>query len=384
VTSDRATPEIDAYCNERATNALELLRELVEIESPSGDAASMARLAQRVAECLERSGAAVELLDSRRGPNLLARFGTGERPILLLGHLDTVWTKGTLETIPWRVEDGFAYGPGVFDMKAGVVIAIETLSLLAHLGSHVPITVLLTCAEEIGSGTSRALLEREARASRAVLVLEPPLPGGGAKTSRSGVAGYSLKVTGRAAHAGLDPEKGISAIGVLAEIVTQLHALTDIPNGLTVNVGTISGGTRSNVIAAEATAEVDVRFRTAAQAKLVDDAVRNLRPSVDDAVVDVRGGINRPPFERSAATMDLFAVAFEAARVSGFELRNGHVGGASDGNYTAAIGAATLDGLGADGAGAHATHEHVVVADLPRRIAMLARLLTALDAREIV
>jgi glutamate carboxypeptidase len=382
VASNRAIPDFDAIFAPRSEQSLDELRRLVEIESPSGDADGIGRVAAVVASELERLGAWVDLLPTHRGPNLLGRFGPrdGARPTLVLGHLDTVWSVGTLATMPWRLDDGKAYGPGVFDMKAGIVLTLEVLRALARLDTPPAVTVLLTCDEEIGSGTSRGLLEREALASRAVLVLEPPLPGGGSKTSRAGVAGYGVRVTGRAAHAGLDPEKGVSAIGAIASIVTRLHALSDLGAGLSVNVGTISGGTRSNVVAAEAVADVDVRFRTAEQAERVDAAIRAIESPLDGAVVEVTGGVNRPPFERSEATMSLFEIAREAAAASGIDLAHGHVGGASDGNYTAALGVPTLDGLGADGAGAHAVHEHVVVADLPRRSAMLARLVLALGS----
>jgi glutamate carboxypeptidase len=378
VVANCANVDLDTFFRSRASRTLDEIRRLVEIESPSGDAHGISRVAAVVADELQRVGASVTLTDSARGPNLLARIGDGDRPILFLGHMDTVWSIGTLEVMPWRVVDGRAHGPGVFDMKTGIVLMLETVRALAALDRRPPITICLTCDEEIGSATSRALLEREALSSRAVLVFEPPLPGGGAKTSRAGVAGYGVRVVGRAAHAGLDPEKGVSAVAAISEVISKLHAMNDLPAGLSVNVGTLAGGTRSNVVAAEAHAEVDVRFRTADQAERIDDAVRAVRSSLPGATVEITGGVNRPPFERSEATLALYERAADAARASGFELGHGHVGGASDGNYTAALGVATLDGLGADGAGAHALDEHIVVDDIPRRSAMLTRLAIAL------
>lgn len=375
------TIDWNGYCADRADGALAELAQLVEIESPSEDADGNRAVASYLARELERTGAAVELVeDHPNGPNLVARYGDGGRPVMLLGHTDTVWTRGTIRRLPWRIEDGRAFGPGVFDMKAGCVVALEAIRGLAAHGLRPPITLVLNCDEETGSASSRAIIEREAARSRAVLVLEPSIPGGLAKTSRSGIAAYRLVVRGRAAHAGVDPEKGVSAIAAAAEIVTHLDALNDLGDGLSVNVGVFHGGTRSNVVAAEAILEVDVRFRRQMQGLKIDEAIRSLRSSNPEARVEIVGGIERPPLEPTTAIAQLFEAARTAARATGFELGQGHVGGVSDGNFTAALGVPTLDGLGPDGCGAHADHEQVVVSDFIRRPAMIARLVAALSA----
>ncbi len=361
---------------ERAGRMLDELGSLVRIESPSRDAKGIREIVRWFERELARTGAHVEVIDEHvHGPNLVARFGEGADPILLVGHTDTVWPRGTLERMPWRVDGDAAFGPGVFDMKAGCLVVLEAIRGLAEHGHRTPLTVVFNCDEEIGSASSRSIIEREAREARAVLVFEPALPGGRAKTSRSGVANYHVAVTGRAAHAGVDPDKGISAIGAAAGVVTRVHALNDLANGLSINVGVIRGGTRSNVIAAHAELEIDVRFRRAEQAGVVDLAIRDIAGDHNGARIDVTGGIDRPPFERTPHVVELFERAARAANQSGFELGEGHVGGASDGNFTAALGIPTLDGLGVDGMGAHADHEQIVVADLPRRPAMLVRLL---------
>ncbi len=361
-----------AHYAARADGMFAELKDLVEMESPSRDAEGIGRVAEWLGGEFSRAGASVEIVD---GPNLVVRYGDGKRPVMLLGHMDTVWERGTIARLPWRVEDGRVYGPGVFDMKAGCLVVLEAVRGLAANGNRRPVTVVFNCDEEIGSQTSRGIISREALASRAVLVFEPSIPGGLAKTSRSGVASYRFRVHGRAAHAGVDPEKGVSAIGAAADLVTRLHALNDLADGLSVNVGTISGGTRTNVVAAEARFGVDVRFRRNDQAIRVDEAIRALRPSVPGATAEIDGGIDRGPLEPTPAVMELYEHAAAASRAAGFEMGHGHVGGVSDGNVTAALGVPTLDGLGPDGMGAHADHEQIVAEDLPRRPAMLARLL---------
>jgi glutamate carboxypeptidase len=366
----------NAYFAGRADGMLAELADLVRMESPSQDADGVRAVARRLADGFASAGARVALVEEHsNGPNLVAHFGEGDRPVLLLGHMDTVWARGTLERMPWRVEGGLAFGPGVFDMKAGCLVALEAIRGLAHHGLAPRVAVVLNCDEEIGSASSRGLIAREATASRAVLVLEPAIPGGLAKTSRSGMSDYEVRVRGRAAHAGVDPEKGVSAIAAAAELVTALHALNDLPEGLSVNVGRFTGGTRRNVVAAEALLEVDVRFRRHEQGLAVDEAIRRLTTSVPGAEVEVHGGIDRPPMEPSEGGAALYRMAAAAAREAGFEMGHGHVGGVSDGNFTAALGVPTLDGLGVDGMGAHADHEQIVVEDLARRPAMLARLL---------
>jgi glutamate carboxypeptidase len=374
-----AEPDWNAFFAARADRMLDELEALVRVESPSRDAEGVAAVAARLGEGFAAAGARVDVRDGHpHGPSLVARYGSGARPVMVLGHTDTVWPRGSLERLGWRVEGGRAYGPGVFDMKAGCVVALEAVRGLAAHGVDVPVAVVLSCDEEIGSPSARPLVVETAAASRAVLVFEPSIPGGLAKTSRSGMAAYDVRVAGRAAHAGVDPEKGVSAVAVAAEIVGRLVALADLARGLSVNVGVIRGGTRRNVVAAEAELAVDVRFRTREQAERVDAAVRALAGTAGGATVVVEGGVDRPPLEPTEAGRALYERATEAARRSGFELGHGHVGGVSDGNFTAAAGVPTLDGLGPDGLGAHADHEQVVVADVPRRAAMLARLLVDL------
>ncbi len=330
---------------------------------------------------LDAAGAEVRLVETENGPHLLARLdgnSPGEtRPVMLLGHVDTVWPAGTLRRRPFRVEDGRAYGPGLFDMKSGVAVMLAALEAIVELGlprPH-PISLLLSCDEESGSPTSRDLIEAEAAGCAAVLVLEPPLPGGRAKTERKGVARYQLIARGVSAHAGLDPERGVSAIAELAYQVLALHRLNDL-NGISVNVGVIKGGTYANVIAAEARAEIDVRFRTMAQANAVADRIASLERVLDGARLEITGGLDRPPLERTAGVGSLYARARAAAATLGFELGEGAAGGGSDGSLTAALGVPTLDGLGVDGDGAHAEHEHILIADLPRRAALLTALIT--------
>lgn len=374
-----AETDWNGFYSARAETMLAEVLDIVRIESPSRDAAGIRRVAEMLAAGLSGTGAQVEVVEEHpNGPNLLARYGQGGRPVLLVGHMDTVWPSGTLASMPAEIRGDIALGPGIFDMKAGCIVASEAIRGLSRFGKNPPITLLLTCDEEIGSASSRALIEREAREARCALVLEPPIPGGAAKTSRSGVARFVVRVRGRAAHAGVDPDKGVSAVAALAELVTALHGLNDLPNGLSVNVGTIRGGTRANVVAAEAEAEVDVRFRTAGQAERVEAAIRALRPTMTGAEVEILGKVDRLPLERGDATVALYERASIAAAASGISMGEGHVGGCSDGNLIAPLGVPVLDGLGVDGKGAHADHEQIVVADLPRRAAMLSRFLCAL------
>jgi glutamate carboxypeptidase len=301
-------------------------------------------------------------------------------PVMLLGHVDTVWPRGTLARRGFRVADGRAYGPGVFDMKSGVALMVAALEAIPDLGLQPPhpLKILLTCDEESGSTTSRQLIESEAAECAAVLVLEPSLPGGAAKTERKGFAIYEIVVHGVAAHAGLDPDKGVSATTELAHQLLALQRLEDRAAGVSVNAGVIRGGTSPNVVAAEARAEVDVRFRTLSQAAEIARRIEALTPVLDGARLEIRGGINRPPLERTAGVSALFEQARAVAADLGFDLGEGSSGGASDGNLTAALGVPTLDGLGVEGDGAHAEHEHILLADLPRRAALLTALLTRL------
>ena len=367
----------------QADSMMALLRRLVELESPSTDKASVDRLGKVLAEELSASGAQVTLLSSDRyGDHIRAVVGASSKDgqLLVLGHLDTVWELGTLQGMPFRVADGLAHGPGTFDMKAGLVQLVFALRALRELDRSLPrITILINSDEEIGSPSSRPDIEEEARRSRAALVLEPSLPPrGSVKTFRKGVGIFELQVKGRPAHAGLDPEKGISAIEEIARQVQFLHKLTDRDKGITVSVGTIRGGSRVNVVAAEAHAEIDLRVSTAADVEEIEKKILGLRPFLKGAEVRVTGGIDRPPLERSPGVVALYEKARAIAKELGFDLGEGSAGGSSDGNLTAAQGVPTLDGLGPMGDGAHADSEHIVISDLPRRTALLARLLEML------
>jgi len=316
------------------------------------------------------------------GTHLRARFDFGHertgRGVLVVGHLDTVWPIGALERMPFRVtSEGRAHGPGIFDMKSGVAIAIESLRTIAsrRLATKRPVTLLLTCDEEIGSRTSRQLVEEEAKTAAAALVLEPPISGGVVKTGRKGIGTFTVRALGRAAHAGLDPEKGVNAIVELAHQTLRLAALNDYERGITVSVGVIEGGSALNVVPACASAKVDVRFWTPEDGERLVAAISGLKPATAGARIEVSGGINRPPMPRSEKNIALYEHARALAAELGFDLRDAVVGGGSDGNFIAAVGVPTLDGLGVDGAGAHAEHEHIVIDDIPRRAALLTRLM---------
>ena len=281
--------------------------------------------------------------------------------------------------MPVREKDGRLHGPGVFDMKAGVATALAAVRALRETRGTLPhIVMLWTADEEIGSGTSRAAIEEEARGSTAVLVLEPSLPGGAVKTARKGCGDFELVVGGVAAHAGIDPGKGASAIHELGHQIVELQRLQDVERGVSVNVGRVSGGTRTNVIAADARASIDVRAPTKADAERVERALLGLTPKLTNTTLRVTGGFGRPPLERTAAVARLYATARDVARTLGRALAEGSTGGGSDGNFTAALGVPTLDGLGPQGDGAHAIHEHVLIDDLPWRAAFLAGLLITL------
>jgi glutamate carboxypeptidase len=298
---------------------------------------------------------------------------------MLLGHFDTVWPVGTLAKMPCRRDAGRLYGPGTFDMKAGIAIAVLALRALeATRTAHPPVVMMWTTDEEIGSGTSRGAIEAEARQASAVLVLEPALANGALKTARKGCGEFELTVTGVAAHAGLDPGKGVSAIHELAAQIAAIEALQDLTRGISVNVGLVSGGSRPNVVAEEAHAVIDVRAPTAEDAARVEGLLRALKPQRPRSRLIIRGGFERPPLERTAGVVRLFSLARDVASSLGHNLGEGAAGGGSDGNFTAALGVPTLDGLGAIGDGAHASHEHVDITALPWRAALVAGLLSAL------
>jgi glutamate carboxypeptidase len=379
--------EILRFCESQSAWVRETVETLVRLESPSDDKAAVDRCGATLARMLQEVGADVtRSTQAARGDHLRARWPADGRDArgrqtLLLGHFDTVWPAGTLERMPLREGDGRLYGPGIFDMKSGLAVSLLAIRALGEVaGGTSRVALLWTTDEEIGSGTSRALIEDTARASRAVLVLEPSLPGGGVKTSRKGVGEFELLVHGVSAHAGLDPGKGASAIHELARQILALEALQDPARGVTVNVGVISGGSRSNVVADRAAARIDVRVQTMEDAVRVERAIQALQPTRTNIRFEIRGGVDRPPLERSSAVVRLYERAREVAAVLGQDLPEGPAGGGSDGNFTAAIGVPTLDGLGPRGDGAHAAHEHVIIDDLAWRAAFVTGLIESLDS----
>lgn len=371
-----------AFCTSRREWLLDLTARLARLESPTTDKAAADRCGAEIAAAIGAlGGRLVRLPRTDVADHLRAEFGVGGRQLLLLGHFDTVWPVGQLARMPVELRDGRLHGPGVYDMKAG--IAVGLLAIEAALAIDPPgdrrFVLLLTSDEETGSATSRAVIEEEARRSEAVFVLEPALAGGGVKTRRKGVGVFRIVVHGVAAHAGVDPGRGASAIHELARHIVAVSALQDLERGVSVNVGRVCGGTRSNVVAERAEAEVDVRVGRAADAARIERAVRGLSVATPGTRIEVSGGIDRPPMERTPGVAALYEAARAVAAGLGFALDEGATGGASDGNFTAALGVPTLDGLGAVGDGAHALHEHIIVDELPRRAALLAELLATLD-----
>jgi glutamate carboxypeptidase len=384
------TPILD-YCEAHAGETLETIEALVRLESPSTDKAAVDRCGAELARRLRRLGAEVELAPQReRGDHIRATIpGNGSslsersesKGVLLLGHFDTVWPVGTLARMPLKRDGDRLHGPGTFDMKAGIALALTAIAALeAAKLPHPPIAMLWTTDEEIGSGTSRALIEAAARDAAAVLVLEPALPGGALKTARKGCGEFELTVHGIAAHAGLDPGKGASAIHELAAQIAAIERLQDLSRGISVNVGIVSGGSRANVVAEEARAVIDARSPTREGADAIESAIRGLQPTRPGTRLTIRGGFERPPMERTAAVAALLSRAAAVAATLGVELGEGSAGGGSDGNFTAALGVPTLDGLGAVGDGAHAAHEHVEIPPLPWRAALIAGLITSLTS----
>ncbi len=370
---------IRQFCDAHYDWLVETIVALVGAESPTTDRDAANRCGRLVSALAREQGAEIEWVPSQScGDHLLARFGDGSGDqVLLLGHFDTVWPVGQLARMPIREVEGRLHGPGIYDMKGGIGIGLLALRALAATGrlEERRVTMLLTADEERGSTTSRGLIEDEARRSGAVLVLEPGLPGGGVKTGRKGCAEFDVRVQGVAAHAGIDPSRGASAIDELAAQIAAIGALRDPARGVTLNVGIVEGGSRPNVVADSARAVVDVRAKTMADARRLEEAMQALRPTIAGTVVDVSGGFNRPPFERTPAVARLYEAARAIAAELGRELGEGPTGGGSDGNFTGALGVPTLDGLGAVGDGAHALDEHLLTADLTWRAALVAGLI---------
>jgi glutamate carboxypeptidase len=361
---------------------IETIEALVRLESPSTDKAAVDRCGAELSRRLAAVGARVDRLSQAlRGDHLRAEFDGAGAQVTFLGHFDTVWPIGQLERMPFREEDDRLYGPGIFDMKAGIAVSMLAVRALRELGSPAPrIVMLWTTDEEIGSGTSRAAIEEEARRSRAVLVLEPSLPGGAVKTSRKGCGDFEIVVHGVSAHAGIDPGRGANAIHELAHQIGCIQAVQDAGRGISVNVTVVSGGLRTNVIPNLARASIDVRAPSAEDARRVESALADLRPRLAGTRLEVSGGFGRPPLERSPQVLGLYEIARDVSAELGAVLGEGGTGGGSDGNFTAALGVPTLDGLGPQGDGAHALHEHVLVKDLTWRAAFLAALLGRLAA----
>ena len=373
---DHLTPLRDAM--------VQSLESLVALESPSLDKSRLDALASHLEIRFRALGLVVERIANAGGGDHLRLLLQGRDntlpPTLVLCHFDTVWPAGTLARMPFKVEAGRAHGPGAFDMKASLVLAEFAIRALRALGQVTPrpVVFLFTSDEEIGSTTSRTLIETEAGRSAQVLVMEPCLSGGRFKTARKGVGRFTLEIKGLAAHAGVEPEKGISALVELAHQILAVTALADAKAGTTINVGVAQGGTTPNVVPAAATAEVDVRVATLGEALRVESAFKALKPVLQGASLTLRGGFNRPPMERTTAVAGLFERAREISAQLGMDLGEGSTGGGSDGNFAAALGVPTLDGLGAPGSGAHAEHEHVLIDALPLRAALLAALLLKL------
>jgi glutamate carboxypeptidase len=373
-----------AACDRDRAWLIDLIRALVECESPSTDRVALDACAAIVALRADAEGAAVERMaaGSAAADHVLARWPGDGPPVLVLGHCDTVWPVGQIARMPVHETGGRLYGPGIFDMKAGLgigLLAIRTLVGQRPVARRPRVTLLVTTDEEVGSGSSRRLIERLALESSAVLVLEPALAGGAVKTARKGVGEFEVELTGVSSHAGVDPGGGASAISELARVIARIEALADHARGVFINVGVVEGGTRPNVVAEYASARVDVRVSRLGDLAVIEAAFAALR-SVDPRVaLRVSGGMNRPPMERSAGVERLYELARGVARELGRELGEGATGGGSDGNFTAALGVPTLDGLGATGDGAHALHEHVIVNDLPWRSALLAAVMARLS-----
>lgn len=372
------------YTSSASGQIVELTTELVSIETPTLETHTHPAIHEVLARELSAIGfSSLTRSGKSSGGLFYSRPGNREKGQgiqLLLGHCDTVWDLGSLDgALPLKIEGSIMKGPGVYDMKAGLAMMVYALKALHDLKIEPPLlpVVLVTSDEELGSDDSAKLIRSLARKSARVLIPEPSFGESGAlKTSRRGVGRYEIRITGKAAHSGLEPEKGISAVVVLADVIKELGALNDYDRGVSVNVGVIEGGTRENVVPASSRALVDVRVRTGVDASRIDRAIRDLKPSLEGASIEILGGIDRPPMERTSANIGLWRTAERIGKQMGLELQEVESGGASDGNFTSEF-AATLDGLGAVGGGAHALHEFIRTDSLPERTALLALLIAA-------
>ncbi|MFC3039843.1 M20 family metallopeptidase [Virgibacillus xinjiangensis] len=359
---------------------VDYLKEIIEKESPSLDKELVDQVADWVARTFEQltGGQSTVIENALYGNHVRAEWGEGEEQILVLAHMDTVWPRDTIKKMPFTIQDGIAYGPGVFDMKGGLIQGLFAVKALKDLGIKLQkkVVFLFDADEEIGNPSSKKMIEEEAKKSELVFVLEPGMSEKGSlKTTRKGLGVFHIEVTGKPSHAGMDPAKGVSAIEELAHQTLYLHSQSNLKTGTTFNVGKIEGGSASNVIAEKARAEVDLRVESEEEMNRALPLIRQLKPKLDGVKIQVEGGINRPPLERTDQVADLFATAKQLAdEYLGFELTEMASGGASDGNYTAPH-APTLDGLGPVGDGAHANHEQVVLSQMPVRSALFAMLL---------
>ncbi|MDF9839403.1 MULTISPECIES: M20 family metallopeptidase [unclassified Paenibacillus] len=372
------------YLKEKQDNMLATLQYIVEHESPTLDKLSVDALGVQLVRIFEEltGGRTAVIANETYGDHIRGEWGEGEEQILLLAHFDTVWKKGDWPQPLIAVEQDILSGPGVFDMKGGLVQGIYAIHALHALGKKLKsrIVFLFTSDEELGSPTSRKLIEEEAQQSKYVLVLEPSIARTNAvKTSRKGVGMFRLEVVGNASHAGADHQAGKSAVEELARQITYLHSLTDYSLGTTVNVGVISGGSTINVVAAKAAADIDLRVTSQAEADRVIPLIMGIQPVTEGTQIVVTGGMNRPPMERTAEVGSMYEIArVIALEELNFELAEGATGGASDGNFAAPL-APTIDGLGAVGDGAHAANEHLVISQMPVRSALVAHLIEKLD-----
>ncbi len=370
------------YFQNEQDNTLNSISEIVEIESPSRDVSGSLEavdfLANEAAK-ISPDFKIERIFAENLGEHLIIRaFESSEKPILVLGHTDTVHPRKTKEQNPTRIEGEKFYGCGIFDMKANIILVLEVLRALTkfNIKPNRPITILLSCDEEIGSPTGRELVEREAANAAFCLVCEPSA-NGKVKTGRKGTGMFQFKTHGVPAHAGLEPEKGASAILELARQIPKIHELNNLENGTTANVCTISGGTTSNVIPEYASCEIDVRFTKKSEAERIERELKKFKSFDDKVSLEITGEINRPPMERTEAVVKLYEKARSIAESFDYELGETQVGGASDGNFVGALGVPVLDGLGISGAGAHTLEEFIFVEDIPKRAALLASLLLA-------
>lgn len=374
---------IASAARDKHVATIELLRETVMRESPSHEKQAVDALVDYLQQQLtQRNGRVERLRQDAWGDLLVGRFGDAshQKPILVMTHIDTVWPLGTIERLPWSAEGDRATGPGVYDMKASVAMMLTAIDILHEYALlERPITWLINTEEEVGSPVSRPVIEQLALESELVLCLEPPVPPAGAlKTQRKGVGMFSMSIDGRAAHAGADHAAGVSAIEELARQIQWLHSLTDYDRGTTVNVGVVSGGTGRNVVAAHAEALIDLRVTTMSEAESVVEAILGARPFLSGSTVRVSGGLNRPPMERTESIVAAFQRAQAIGETLGMQLTEASTGGASDGNFSAAVGATTIDGLGCLGDGGHADSEHILLSGLRDRTALLTALLSGL------